>query len=420
MDRLVFNKNIKQNLLILIFLASIPTLVMLPVVLSAGWMLGLFGRRLSVIMVFITTLLAWLTTYFANSYETLFASRFIAGIFVGGAYPVVVTYMGETTHPRIRAVCLAGVPLGCAVGVLLTQFLGIYLHWRKVALILATFPIYNLLICSYIKESYIWLLNKNRVDEARRAFVWFRGIDIDAKAEFMAALDSKDNVVAINSSIKEKIKFCFSKAFVMPFLLTALLFLTSEFSGDTALIFYTSHIIKIITNDPEAQYYSNLILNILRVIATIASAMLIKRFSIRTVFIATGFCLACSLANISLFLYLSGAYPENKAFPLICLVSVIVNVIFFALGLGPLPTVICGEMYPASVRDIGGALSAFLSFTSLFTIVKLMPHFFVLVNPEFIFLMFACCTLTGVTVMCFVLPNTKNKTLKELENFYEA
>ncbi|XP_065168560.1 facilitated trehalose transporter Tret1-like [Atheta coriaria] len=399
------------------WIASIPTLSILPMVLTAGWILNWIGRRFALALTIIITLISWTMLFFSQTYELMFVSRLLSGIYTGLAYPIMLVYLAEITDPKIRPQCLTSVPFGCNLGIMLTQLLGSFVHWRTLAMLVCVLPVINMAILLYIKDSYVWLLNKNRVDEAKKAFTWFRGTGHTQKSEFLSILDME---ICKISSVKQKIKQCFKMSFIKPFLLTSLLFLTSELSGDGAVIFYTSNIIKTITKNADAQFYSNLVLNALRVIATFLSTILFNRFSTRSVLIFSGYSLALSLGNFSLFMYLSRVYPENTHYPVVCLVLIIANVMFFGLGVGPGPTVICGEIYPSVLREIGGALSSFVLFGTLFVIVKAMPYLFELVHHECIFLAFAFCTFTGISIIYYVLPNTKNKTLTQLDLVYAS
>lgn len=53
--------------------------------------------------------------------------------------------------------------------------LGIFLSWRKVAMICAIVPICVLIAIFFAPETPIWLLSKNRTKEALKALQWLRG-----------------------------------------------------------------------------------------------------------------------------------------------------------------------------------------------------------------------------------------------------
>ncbi|XP_065168937.1 facilitated trehalose transporter Tret1-like [Atheta coriaria] len=400
------------------WIASVPTLAMIPSTLITSWALEQFGRKKMALTAILFNLAGWVTMYFSHTYEVMLASRTFSGVFTGMGYSVFITYLGEVTAPSVRAFFLSFLPLGCTIGVFICQLLGTLFNWKTIALLLSAIPIYNtLMITFYMSESYIWFKNRSQIKKAYAAFIWYRGFGPKAKDEFTKATEMVE--IFPEATFTEKIRSCADRSFLMPFGITTLTFITNQLSGNMALVFYTSTIIGIISDDHNVQYYSTILLNILRIVATIASCILVKVVSVRKVLTVGGLLLSGSLVNLALFLYLSTVYPETKAFPIVCMVSVISNVIAFATSIGPLPSVICGELFPAKTRGIGAPLSACCSFISLFIIIKVLPIMLKMLTPAGTFLFFAICTFVGVNIIALLLPDTKNKTLKDIENIYQ-
>ncbi|XP_065168595.1 facilitated trehalose transporter Tret1-like isoform X1 [Atheta coriaria] len=399
------------------WLASIPTILMFPSCLLSGVTMEAVGRKRTIFLSEILALSSWLLTYFATDYAMLLGARILIGIFLGIVYPTFITYLGEVSEPKYRTIFLTAIPIGSTFGAFICQFLGEYVQWKIVALIFFFFPLYDLLLLFFIKDSYVTCLDKNNLENARACYEWFRGDALDAKREFDDILVERKTKQ--KESFMQLLHMCANRAFLIPLSITTLVFLTNEFTGTQAVIFYTSQIINMIKDDPEFVYYATLVLNILRIVAVILSLLLVKITSVRFILLSSGYMLGLSLLLLALFMYLSMLYSSNTVFPIISLCALVMNTVLYGIGLGPLPSVVCGEMFPQATRGIGGSISAACSFLFLFIVVKFMPMLFSTIGSYWTFFIFGIFTLIGIAASHFFLPNTKNKTLQEINKLYQ-
>ncbi|XP_005104554.1 proton myo-inositol cotransporter [Aplysia californica] len=102
----------------------------------------------------------------------------------------------------------------------------------------------------------------------------------------------------------------------------------------------------------------------------------------------------------------------------IALIGMGVFVFAFAPGLGPMPWTINSEIYPLWARSTCNSLAACCAW-----VCNLVISFTFLTMTENItiygtFWMFAAITAVGVAFMVFMLPETKNKTLEEMEQLF--
>jgi SP family facilitated glucose transporter-like MFS transporter 8 len=81
----------------------------------------------------------------------------------------VQVVLDEISEPRITAI------LGHSLGILLVCVLGSLLDWKVVSAVSTAFPVLSLVAFILLPESPVWLVKRNRIEEAEKALTWLRG-----------------------------------------------------------------------------------------------------------------------------------------------------------------------------------------------------------------------------------------------------
>lgn len=104
---------------------------------------------------------------------------------------------------------------------------------------------------------------------------------------------------------------------------------------------------------------------------------------------------------------------------LVPVISCILITLSYGLGLGPVPWVLFGELFPSSVRGMASSLTAFLRSITIFLSIKMFPSLLDLfgIGGSFICSAFVCFLAIGVSY--FAVPETKGMDTKQLENIYK-
>ena len=98
--------------------------------------------------------------------------------------------------------------------------------------------------------------------------------------------------------------------------------------------------------------------------------------------------------------------------PIICLLMYIIS---FNLGLGAVPWTILSEIFPANVRSSASALESSLCFGSSFVVTIAFPILSEILGMAQCFWIFGLCCILGVVFIHFVVPETKGKSLMEIQ-----
>lgn len=79
------------------------------------------------------------------------------------------------SEPSVRGVLMGVSGISTTTGMFLIWMLGSFFSWRQVAFTCAAIPILSNLFALLVPETPIWLLSKNRIDDAQRSLTILRG-----------------------------------------------------------------------------------------------------------------------------------------------------------------------------------------------------------------------------------------------------
>jgi facilitated trehalose transporter len=198
-----------------------------------------------------------------------------------------------------------------------------------------------------VPESPIWLLTRHRVDEAKTAFLWLRGYSEDStfeleclvkKHEKMKKEDDADNV---GSDLLTKLKVNINKPeFFKPLSIILFFFFVMQFSGVNSVAFYTVSLMKSITgsNGNGNEYFSMILIDTVRVLASFIACILLKLCYRRTLMIVSGIGTSVCMISAAIFMYLD-SITMNGDFSWHSIAFLIGYICFISIGIFPLPWV---------------------------------------------------------------------------------
>lgn len=97
------------------------------------------------------------------------------------------------------------------------------------------------------------------------------------------------------------------------------------------------------------------------------------------------------------------------------LVSLLVFIAFFSLGWGPLPWLITAEVLPVRAKSLAGGIATACNWLVAFLTTKEFEDLEWALNEFGAFWLFAGISLAGVIFVFFFVPETKGKSLEEIE-----
>ena len=95
-------------------------------------------------------------------------------------------------------------------------------------------------------------------------------------------------------------------------------------------------------------------------------------------------------------------------------------VAFFSLGWGPLPWLITAEVLPVRAKSLGGGIATASNWLFAFITTKEFEDLESVLDEFGAFWLFAGISLVGVLFVFFLVPETRGRSLEEIEAEFAA
>lgn len=296
--------------------------------------------------------------------------------------------------------------------------MGTFFHWQSIVILGLICSVYTLINVIIWPESPLWLASKGRFVECAAAHRWFKGNDEESERELDKLLKSHETIKFNNVqtwSVRYLYKTIFCKQFFKPILLANLLLGLYCFSGKLICTVYALDILKKITSSESTAYYGMLILDAVTVISMYLGCLLSKFVRRRIMLISFTIIAVLIMILISIYLYLAklAILEENKYVSIFLLASYSITI-----SCGPMimSTSIIGELLPLESRILSMCIIAFCFKLVNGTFLKLSPICFKYLAIHGTFALFAVLSTIFLVLIYFYLPETKGKTLQEIDS----
>ncbi|XP_049861613.1 facilitated trehalose transporter Tret1-like [Schistocerca gregaria] len=179
------------------WVAGIPPLGSLVAMMVMALTLDRFGRKVVMLALVPPFVLGWLLLAFFRSIPLLLAGRFITGFCGAGYCTAAPVYTGEIAEKQIRGALGVFYQLMLTLGFLLAYFVGKLTGLRVLSLLCGIVPLVFFVAFFAMPESPVYLLDRERREDAVKALQWLRGPATDISQE----LASMDEVLAVVMAI---------------------------------------------------------------------------------------------------------------------------------------------------------------------------------------------------------------------------
>jgi MFS transporter, SP family, arabinose:H+ symporter len=106
----------------------------------------------------------------------------------------------------------------------------------------------------------------------------------------------------------------------------------------------------------------------------------------------------------------------------VLLVPILLYISAFAMALGPIPWILCSEIFPTKIRGRAMSVATFTIWTSCYIVAQTFPMLndTPAIGPAKTFFLYAAFSLAGFLFVLSAIPETKGRTLEEIEAGWKA
>jgi SP family facilitated glucose transporter-like MFS transporter 8 len=385
-----------------------------------------FGRKTSIMVACLPFAVGWLLVIMtaqmihsigSHIIYTLCVGRVLSGLGLGMISVTVPIYIAEMSTATYRGFLGTSNQVAITIGVLLAYVLGIWIkpyYWLAVAamIVIAVLIVFML----FVPETPRWLLMDGQQKEALKVLQWLRGDKANIANEFSEIERSLQDQEEVNLSEFRH------PSLLKPLRICIMLMIFQQFCGINSVLFFASVIFKSAHSSHSLEPYEPTLIGVVQVIATVIAGFLMDRLGRRVLLIISGSLLTISSIGLGVFFKINNLDNNNiheVRVPWLALLCLGIYITGFSLGFGPIPWLIMSEILPTRVRGTAGGITVVVSSLCSFLITYLFHHFTDSMQYYGTFWFYGGVSLLGTLYIVTVVPETKGKTLEEIEEHFD-
>ncbi len=373
----------------------------------AGPVSDRIGRRRFMLVSAVLFLISAAGCALPRTLAQFMAFRFVGGLGIGSAAVLSPLYIAEIAPARARGALVSVNQLAIVTGILLAYFVNWAFagagpdNWRWMYAMGAVPSVAFFLLLLGVPESPRWLVKNGREAEARTVLA---RADTPEAAE--AGIRDIRAALALESGSFREV---FRPAFRRPLVLAVVLAVFQQVTGINAILYYAPRIFEGAGFERMSAIGQSTVVGLVNLLFTVVAILLADRVGRRPLLLA-------ATAGMGVSLVLIGAAFRFPVLPASALLVVILFYIaFFASAMGPLVWVVMAEIFPIKVRGAAMGLATVVLWLADFAVTLTFPVLSDRSHPSTAFWLYAAMCALAFVFMAFRLPETKGRTLEEIE-----
>jgi sugar porter (SP) family MFS transporter len=385
---------------------------------AAGELADRLGRKKTLLIAAVLFTVSGIWSALPRTIMEFNIARIMGGVGIGTASVVCPLYIAEIAPAARRGRLVTFNQLAIVIGILVVYFANYFIAglggeewnvatgWRWMfgseAIPAALFFALTLLI----PESPRWLTQKGRKDEARAVLARVGGAaHADAELEAISATLGGEK-----ASLAELLRPGLRVAFAIG----AILAILQQVNGINVLMYYAPEIFKQLGSGTDSALLQTVAIGAVNLIFTLVAFRFVDRWGRKPLMILGSSGMGLSLVGLGFVYY----YNALAAWALVFILGFIAC---FAVSMGPVVWIIVSEIFPTRIRGRAVAVAALLLWTANY----LMSQSFPMINEDpwlvsvfhhaFPFWLYSLFCAATVLFVWLVVPETKGKTLEEIE-----
>ncbi|MGO1592195.1 MAG: sugar porter family MFS transporter [Ancrocorticia sp.] len=350
-----------------------------------------------------------------NGSGFLVVARIFLGLAVGAASALVPAYMSELAPAKLRG-RLSGLNQTMIVSGMLISYIVDFLlkdlpeHWAwRVMLGAAAVPAIILFIgVLRLPESPRYLIRHGHEDEAIKVLGYIRRPEeVDSEIEDIKATNELEKKTSKQTTWATLLDSKYRYLVIAGIGVAAF----QQFQGANAIFYY----IPLIVETASGVEASNalmwpIIQGIILVLGSLLFLAIADRFNRRALLTLGG-----TVMGLSFVLPAIINSVVTDAPPMMVVGFLSVYVAFYSFTWAPLTWVIVGEMFPLAVRGRSSGLASSFNWLGSFAVALIFPIMTASMNQDHVFAIFGVICLLGVLFVRFRVPETRGRTLEEIQ-----
>lgn len=401
------------------FAAASAILGCIPGALLGGFISDRSGRKRVLVLCALLFAIAGIASALPVSFMQFLAARFLGGLAIGISSMVCPVYIGECAPAAVRGRLGSLFQLGIVVGIFLTFFINAGIQacgdhawneavgWRWMLGAEALPAVVLLWVLPRAPESPRWLVQAGREAEARRILCGW--LDAGAVVQELAAI--RGAVATESGRLTELLQPRFRR----PLVIAVGVAVIAQLSGINAVMYYSTKIFITAGVGVRDAFTATVSIGFVNLVFTLLAVALVDRAGRRPLLLIGLVFQTLSLASVAWLL-------DTHAAGVALLFAILTFIASFAIGLGPIPWLLGSEVFPAKIRGRAMSVVSFSVWVACYAVAQTFPMLngSPAVGPARTFRLYALVSALGLVFTSLWVPETKGRTLEEIESSWTA
>lgn len=393
----------------------------------AGTLSDRFGRKKVLLLSSLLFLASTIGCTIAPMHLVLTLSRLVAGMGIGVASMLAPLYISEIAPAASRGRLVALYQLAITIGILCAYFSNavvlslserstfstglfewIYKDeiWRGMFANMTVPNLMFLFLLFLIPESPRWLISKGFADKASSILARIQNGSPGGREyeEMVATIQGEE--ASLSQLLHSGLRIAFLIGILLP--------IFSQISGINVIIYYGPKILSEAGFSISAALGGQVTIGIVNVLFTLLAIWQVDKLGRKPLLLFGIAGVVISLVAVGLFFF------YHIAQGMILILFILFFIACFAFSLGPGTWIIMSEIFPTHVRGRAMSIGTFALWSANAVVGQLFPWMLENIGPAGTFWTFAGICLPAFFFVWKVLPETKGKTLEEIERSLKA
>jgi SP family arabinose:H+ symporter-like MFS transporter len=390
----------------------------------AGTLSDRFGRKKVLLLAAVLFIACAVGSAMPRAPWHLVMARLVGGTGIGIASMLSPMYISEISPARLRGGLISMYQLAITIGVLTAYFSNYGLaelaqrypefhrpglwHWIFVdevwrgMLLAGVLPAaVLLLLLLFVPESPRWLTKQGRSAAALQILTRINGQDAAAREMVEIEETIAQESGTIGQLFHRKMRLALVIGIVLPFF--------SQISGVNVIIYFGPTVLKTAGLGDNAALFWQVLLGAVCAISTVAAMLTIDRIGRKPL-------LLYGIAGVGAMLVVSGALMAGQnVSPAWLLIVFSIFLACFNLSYGPICWVIISEIFPTAIRGRAMSISVFSLWVGCTLVAQTFLRLLHTIGPSWTFWLYACSTPLAFAFVLWLVPETKGRTLEQIE-----
>ncbi len=390
---------------------------------SSGALSNLLGRKRLLTLAALIFAISSLGTGLAAHFTVFVAWRMLGGYAIGLASSISPMYISEISPAHLRGRLVSLNQLTIVIGILLAQVVNWLIArpvpagataqeiliswngqwgWRWMFAVTAIPSMLFLAATFLVPESPRWLAAKGRNRQALRVLerLGGRAYAEQVLEDFAAASRSEPN----NSLFAELSSPGMAKVLLLGVALAVL----QQWCGINVIFNYAQEIFAAAGYQISGILFNIVITGAVSLVFTLLAMAAVDRYGRR-------FLLLAGVSGLALIYTVLGAFYRLHLQGILMLVLVLAAIACYTMSLAPVVWVVIAEIFPNRIRSSAMSIAVTALWTACFVLTYTFPSLNAALGTAGTFWTYGVICLAGLLFIYFRLPETKGKSLEEIE-----